>query len=137
MAPDGRTISGSVDLTDRAALHPGAECFANVSIYAYNKGGSSYGVSAGLNGVALTGRDLGRFDSRPSAGQMFGAGAAPDAPPPAAAGAPAPVYPPQAPAPVYPPQAPALAYPPQAPAPVYPQAPAPVYPPVGGAGQFD
>ena len=49
-------------------VYPGAEAHVNLSIYAYADGG----VACGLNGVLLTGRDLGRFDSRPSASQMFG-----------------------------------------------------------------
>jgi hypothetical protein len=89
LSPDGNTINGSVDLVDRAAVYPGAEAFANVSVYAYSKGGQQVGISAGLNGVAFTGRDLGRFDSRPSPGQMFGGSTAPAVP--------APLYPSQAP----------------------------------------
>lgn len=84
--PDG-SFSGAVPLSDRALVYPGAEAFAHVGVYAYAKGGQSVGISCGLNGIALTGRDLGRFDSKPTVGQMFG-GMAGSAPPPVPGAAP-------------------------------------------------
>lgn len=71
-----------VQVTDRGEVYPGCECHAGVSFFAYDKGAQSKGLSCGLNGVQLTGRDLGRFDQKPSLAQMFGTSAAAPPPPP-------------------------------------------------------
>ncbi len=77
-----------VSVTDRSKVYPGVEVHAGCSLFSYDKGSQSKGISCGLNGVQLTGRDLGRFGNRPSLGQMFGAAAgAPPPPPPLPAGA--------------------------------------------------
>lgn len=81
-----------VQLADRGKAYPGAECHAGVGIFAYDMGAQSRGISCGLNGVQLTGREFPRFDGRPTLGQMFDTANAPP-PPPAPPGA-APAAPP-------------------------------------------
>lgn len=56
---------------DPTLAYPGAEAYANVSFYGYARSGG-LGVGCGINGVMLTGRDVGRFDSKPTMEQMFG-----------------------------------------------------------------
>lgn len=76
-----------VPLSDRAKVYPGCEAHVSVGVFAYQVSASSPGIAAGLNGVALTGRDLGRFDSRPGLQQMFG-NLPPEAPAPMATNTP-------------------------------------------------
>jgi len=52
-------------------VYPGAEAYAHVAFYGYQRSGS-VGIGCGINGVMLTGRDVGRFDSKPTTDQMFG-----------------------------------------------------------------
>ena len=59
----------NVPVTEQAKVYPGVECHAHVSIYGYAKGDE--GIACGLNGVLLTGNEVGRFDNRPTASQMF------------------------------------------------------------------
>lgn len=70
-----------VQLADRTKAYPGAECHAGISIFAYDKGAQSKGISAGLNGIQLTGRDFPRFDGKPTVSQMFSPEGAPPPPP--------------------------------------------------------
>jgi len=130
-------------VVDRAKVYPGCEAHVNVGIYGYDMGPQNRGISAGLNGVILTGRPVNRFDSKPTVAQMA-SGIADFTPPPLPAGAyeappqQAPYQPQQAPqAPYQPQQAPAQApqyQPQQAPqAPQQPQQPpaqAPQYQPL-------
>ena len=68
----GEVVNGiNVALADRGKAYAGAEVHASVGIFAYYKSVTSFGVSAGLNGVLLTGRELGRFDNKPTVAQMF------------------------------------------------------------------
>ena len=83
-------------VVNRSVLYPGAMIYASVNIYSYNMDVSK-GVTAGLNGVMVTGEEgpLGRLDNKPTAEQMFAdVAAAPTAGAPTAgaptAGAPAP-----------------------------------------------
>lgn len=113
-----------VDMNTQPVMDPGkvfagAVAWVAINTYSYNKP-TSKGVTAGLNGVMLTGEEgaLGRLDNKPSAEQLF-AGIAGGAAPVQQA-APAPVS--AAPAPQAPPAAPSA--PPAAPA-------APQFPPEG------
>jgi hypothetical protein len=84
----GELVNGiPVALAERAKAYPGAEVRASVGIFGYDKGAQSKGISAGLNGLVLTGREWPRFDSKPTVGQMFNALPA-SAPPPIEGGAP-------------------------------------------------
>ena len=99
---------------DPAQVYAGAVAWVQFNTFVYNKPVNK-GVSAGLNGVMLTGEEgaLGRLDGRPTVENMFGdiaGGGVPTAPAPAPA--------PAAPAPAAPAPAPA------APAPAAPAAPA-------------
>ena len=60
----------NVSVEERAKVYPGAEAHAYVGIYGYSMG--QEGVACGLNGILLTGNEMGRFDSRPTVDQMFG-----------------------------------------------------------------
>lgn len=59
----------NIAVEEKAKVYPGAEAHCYVGIYGYSAG--QEGVACGLNGVMLTGRELGRFDSRPTVDQMF------------------------------------------------------------------
>ena len=59
----------NVAVTEHAKVYPGAEAHAYVGIYGYSVGQD--GVACGLNGLLLTGREMGRFDSKPTIDQMF------------------------------------------------------------------
>ena len=67
---DGRQIQDAGDPA-WAAFYPGAEVHANLGFFGYDTSKTSRGISCGLNGVRLTGRQLPRFDSRPNVAQMF------------------------------------------------------------------
>jgi len=83
-------------VVDPSDVYPGAVALVVFNSFAYNHP-TSKGVSAGLNGVMLTGEEgeLGRLDGRPTADMMFGdvpVTATPTSapiPPPAAPAAPA------------------------------------------------
>lgn len=59
-------------IIDPSKAFMGAEAHVSLNIYSYNKGVSK-GITAGLNGVLLTGEvgELDRLDGRPSVEQMF------------------------------------------------------------------
>lgn len=60
-------------IIDPGQVYPGAEVWLSVNFYTYDKSVSK-GVTAGLNGVMVTGLEgaLGRLDNRPTVEQMFG-----------------------------------------------------------------
>ena len=71
VGPDGRQHQQHAPL-DQGLIYPGAEAWVNITVRAYDTSSTSRGVSAYLNGVKLTGKDVGRLDSRPTVAQMFG-----------------------------------------------------------------
>jgi hypothetical protein len=73
--------------TERWMVFSGCEAFVSIGFFTYQPSAKNGGIGAGLNAVFLTGRDVGRFDSRVSATTAFADvakqyAASPAAPPP-------------------------------------------------------
>jgi hypothetical protein len=84
--PQGQVLTVNPE-TERWMVFSGCEAFVSIGFFTYQPSAQNGGIGAGLNAVFLTGRDVGRFDSRVSATTAFADvakqyAASPAAPPP-------------------------------------------------------
>ncbi len=56
----------------RNLIYSGVQVWASVGFYSFNMSSQNFGIGCGLNSILITGRDVGRYDSKMSGEQAFG-----------------------------------------------------------------